>query len=85
MYRSADVENLRNPGAAIRGRVHLLPTVPGDRTIERAMQLIKGGFSYRLRKELDQFHSCCNADIALSHPSCARMGHPNLTLSVKIL
>lgn len=32
--------------------VHLLLTVPGDRTIERAMQLIKGGFSYRLKKEL---------------------------------
>jgi putative transposase len=31
--------------------VHLLMTVPGDITIEGAMQLIKGGFSYRLRKE----------------------------------
>ncbi len=33
-------------------RVHLLLTVPGDVTIERAMQFIKGGFSYRLKKEL---------------------------------
>ena len=32
-------------------RVHVLLTVPGDMTIERAMQFIKGGFSYRLKKE----------------------------------
>ena len=32
--------------------VHLLLTVTGDTTVERAMQLIKGGFSYRLKKEL---------------------------------
>jgi putative transposase len=31
--------------------LHLLVTVPSDMTIERAMQLIKGGFSYRLKKE----------------------------------
>jgi len=31
--------------------VHLLMTVGGDMTIERAMQFIKGGFSFRLRKE----------------------------------
>jgi putative transposase len=31
--------------------VHLLMTVPGDMSIEKAMQLIKGGFSYRLKKE----------------------------------
>jgi putative transposase len=31
--------------------VHLLMTVSGDTTIEKAMQLIKGGFSYRLKKE----------------------------------
>jgi putative transposase len=31
--------------------LHLLMTVPGDMTIEKAMQLIKGGFSYRLKKE----------------------------------
>jgi len=31
--------------------VHLLMTIPGDMTIEKAMQLIKGGFSYRLKKE----------------------------------
>ena len=30
---------------------HLLITVQGDTTIERAMQFIKGGFSFRLRKE----------------------------------
>lgn len=32
--------------------VHLLMTVDGDMTIEKAMQLIKGRFSYRLKKEL---------------------------------
>jgi putative transposase len=31
--------------------VHLLITVHADMTIERAMQFIKGGFSYRLREE----------------------------------
>jgi putative transposase len=31
--------------------VQLLITVAGDTTIEKAMQLIKGGFSYRLKKE----------------------------------
>ncbi len=31
--------------------VHLLITVHGETTIERALQLIKGGFSYRLKKE----------------------------------
>jgi len=31
--------------------VHLLMTVGADMTIEKAMQFIKGGFSYRLKKE----------------------------------
>src|ERR1700683_5293665 len=31
--------------------LHLLMTLSGDMTIEKAMQLIKGGFSYRLRRE----------------------------------
>jgi len=31
--------------------VHLLITVDGNTTIERAVQFIKGGFSYRLRNE----------------------------------
>jgi putative transposase len=31
--------------------LHLPMTLPGDMTIEKAMQLIKGGFSYRLKKE----------------------------------
>ena len=31
--------------------LHLLMTLPSDMTIEKAMQLIKGGFSYRLKKE----------------------------------
>jgi putative transposase len=31
--------------------VHLLITVGGDLTIEKALQYIKGGFSFRLRKE----------------------------------
>jgi putative transposase len=32
--------------------VHILMTVPGDMTLEKAMQLIKGGFSFRAKKEL---------------------------------
>ena len=32
--------------------VHLLLTLGDGTTLERAMQLIKGGFSYRARKEL---------------------------------
>lgn len=32
--------------------VHLLITVEGEMTIEKAMQFIKGGFSYRLKKQL---------------------------------
>jgi putative transposase len=35
--------------------VHILMTLPGDMTIEKAMQLIKGGFSFRAGKELG-FH-----------------------------
>lgn len=31
--------------------LHLLITVRGDMTIEKAMQLIKGGFSFRLKRE----------------------------------
>jgi putative transposase len=31
--------------------VHLLITVDGDLSIERAMQLIKGGFSFRLKRD----------------------------------
>jgi len=32
--------------------VHILMTIPGDLTLEKAMQLIKGGFSFRANKEL---------------------------------
>jgi putative transposase len=34
------------------GHIHLLITVDGQMTIEKAMQFIKGRFSYRLKKEL---------------------------------
>ncbi len=30
--------------------LHLLMTLPGELSIEKAMQLIKGGFSYRFEK-----------------------------------
>jgi putative transposase len=33
--------------------VHILITVPGEMTLEKAMQLIKGSFSFRAKKELD--------------------------------
>jgi len=32
--------------------VHVLLTIPGDMSIEKAMQLIKGNFSFRAKKEL---------------------------------
>jgi putative transposase len=31
--------------------LHLLMTLQGDVTVEKAMQLIKGGFSYRLKRD----------------------------------
>ncbi len=33
--------------------VHLLMTLDGTMSIEKAVQLIKGGFSYRVKKELE--------------------------------
>jgi putative transposase len=36
----------------MRDHIHLLLTPAGDTTLERAMQLIKGGFSFRASKEL---------------------------------
>ncbi len=36
----------------MRNHVHLLITIGADMTVEKAMQLIKGGFSYRAKKEL---------------------------------
>jgi|SRR5579859_1243685 len=33
--------------------VHILVTLPGDLGVEKAMQFIKGGFSYRAKKELN--------------------------------
>jgi putative transposase len=32
--------------------IHILMTVPGELSIEKAMQLVKGGFSFRAGKEL---------------------------------
>jgi putative transposase len=32
--------------------VHILMTIPGDLSIEKAMQLVKGRFSFRAKKEL---------------------------------
>ena len=32
--------------------VHVLLSVPGDTSIEKAMQLVKGGFSFRAKREL---------------------------------
>jgi len=36
----------------MRNHVHLLLTISGDMTLEKAMQLIKGNFSFRAKKEL---------------------------------
>src|SRR6201994_4119910 len=56
------IDVLRSNAAAAKSKVHdfvvmpnhvhLLITVDVDMTIEHAVQLIKGGFSYRLKKEL---------------------------------
>ena len=37
---------------AMPNHLHVLLTVPGTMTIERAVQLIKGIFSYRAKREL---------------------------------
>jgi len=37
----------------MKDHFHLLVTVDGNTSIERAVQFIKGGFSYRAKKELD--------------------------------
>jgi putative transposase len=42
--------------------LHLLMTLPGDVSIEKAMQLIKGGFSYRLKANLDIKERSGNVD-----------------------
>ena len=39
--------------------VHLLITVDRDLTIEKAMQLIKGGFSFRLKKQFGYAGEVC--------------------------
>ena len=38
--------------AVMPNHVHILMTVPGEMSIEKAMQLIKGSFSFRAKKEL---------------------------------
>jgi putative transposase len=42
--------------------IHLLIRVNGATTIERALQLIKGGFSYRLKKSSDTREKSGSAD-----------------------
>ncbi len=50
---------MRTKGIAIHDFVvmpnhfHILMTVPGEMSLEKAMQLIKGGFSFRANRELD--------------------------------
>ena len=41
----------RHDFVVLPDHVHLLVTIRGDMTMEKAMQFIKGGFSYRLKKE----------------------------------
>jgi putative transposase len=38
--------------AVMPNHVHILMTVPGEMSLEKAMQLIKGGFSFRANREL---------------------------------
>jgi len=44
----------------------------------------------QLENALEHFHCCCNAGVVRSHPCgkdkyAARMGHPELTLTLKML
>ncbi len=50
-YR-AQKKYLLHEFAVMPEHFHLLITPTGETTLERAMQLIKGGFSYRAKKEL---------------------------------
>jgi putative transposase len=55
--------------------LHLLVELPNDISIERAMQLVKGGFSYRLRKDYGSAARFGNADFlrcgsAIGKPGC---------------
>ena len=53
--RADDADDWNNLGVleARANHLHLLITVSGDSTVERVMQFIKGGFSYRLKRELE--------------------------------
>jgi putative transposase len=45
--------------------LHLLITVDDKMAIEKAVQLIKGGFSYRLKKSLDMWERCGSVDFRM--------------------
>ncbi len=59
--------------------VHILMTVPGSLTIEKAVQFVKGGFSFRAKKELgfrgeiwqQGFSDVRNVDDESFHQHCA--------------
>jgi REP element-mobilizing transposase RayT len=42
--------------------VHVLMTVPGDLSLEKPIQLMKGSFSFRAKKELGFHGECGNED-----------------------
>jgi hypothetical protein len=48
----ADPKGCVHDFVVMPNHVHILMTVPGDMSLEKAMQLIKGGFSFRVNKEL---------------------------------
>ena len=45
--------------------VHLLMTVEEDMSIEKAVQFVKGGFSYRLKKSADVQAKCGSGDFRM--------------------
>lgn len=59
--------------------VHILVTVPGEISLEKAVQLIKGNFSYRAHKELGFAHEVWQrgysdvriTDVESLHQHCA--------------
>jgi Transposase IS200 like len=65
--------------------LHLLMTLPSDMTIEKAMQLIKGGFSYRLKKSTDLGERFGNVDFPRSASTIEKAGRTSENISRRTL
>jgi REP element-mobilizing transposase RayT len=69
----ANLFHYRNQGeyklhafVVMRDHFHVLLTIEGTGTIERVMQKVKGGFSYRARAELGFRGEMCSGDSLMS-------------------